>query len=363
MGHRADVEAVTQSATMRPTEPAAPDMGVGPGQLEAELSADLMVEPNQRLRPRLWDDASLTAKLTLLMLGAAAVGLLLGEALVLIDGMWRVAWSLILLGTLGGMVAAGTRWVCGPLERVSRQAELLARGRRASLLRDLPLSRRDEAGRLAKVVHQLAAASIRDSHDAKQLRRTLDARVNKETRRATLTLERIAMRDPLTEVGNRRLLDDHLEPLVQAAVAAGHDVGCVVLDMDDFKLVNDTLGHDAGDQLLVLLSGLLLAAVRPDDLVIRLGGDEFAVLMPGANRQRGVELVQSVRRLFNQQVRTMFPHGPYADISAGLAGLSDDQLETGHQLLQHADARLYAAKRGGKGRTSWQEPVHIRDAA
>ena len=122
-----------------------------------------------------------------------------------------------------------------------------------------------------------------------------------------------------------------------------------MIDMDNFKHVNDTQGHTVGDELLILLASLIRALTRPEDYAVRLGGDEFAVLMPDCSPKRAGELLKRIRELFGQHTNTAMQIDPPPDLSAGIASLRRDGLDSGQQLLEMADANLYAAKHAGKG--------------
>ncbi len=160
-----------------------------------------------------------------------------------------------------------------------------------------------------------------------------------------------AMTDPLTGLPNRRLLVDRI-----AAAQAGyrrHGTGwaALFLDLDRFKLVNDSLGHQVGDQLLVQVAALLRHAVRPGDTVARLGGDEFAILCEGLPRGREAELAAGVaERVLDELKAPLDLHGRRlvvtSSIGIAVAGPDDDS-ET---LLRHADAAMYRAKKHGKAR-------------
>ena len=122
-----------------------------------------------------------------------------------------------------------------------------------------------------------------------------------------------------------------------------------MIDMDNFKHVNDTQGHTVGDELLILLASLIRALTRPEDYAVRLGGDEFTVLMPGCSPGRSGQLLDRIRDLFAQHARTAMRIDPPPDLSAGIASLRRDGLDSGRRLLERADANLYAAKHAGKG--------------
>ena len=351
------------AATNKPAIPL-PDPSDTPGRLfddETRVLRDALPDATPRLRkpvlPRVrswrerWcDDTPLRTKTNLLVFLAvftgAAVALLPSVA-----GFDRGPALLALL--LAAVVICGLAqvWITHPLCRLAHRLERLAKTRRTLGLRDLPLSRRDEVGRIARAMHQVCLAAIRCDYDTRQLRRTMDARVEAETQKAVSLLRRMAMRDPLTELGNRRYLDNRLPEVFDAARVAGEDVACVMFDLDNFKQVNDQLGHHAGDETLVLLAGLLSAHVRSDDLAARLGGDEMCIVLPGADAERAARLADRVRELFDQQSRLMHPGGPHAGVCAGVASLRHDKPEDPKALLAAADTRLYQAKRRGKGRT------------
>jgi len=250
------------------------------------------------------------------------------------------------------LILLGQWWIASPYDRLVKQIDRVAHRRHITDLSALPLTRRDEAGRIARAMHRVTTVAIRDGREARQLRRTIDRRVKNEISQATAQLRQLAQRDPLTDLGNRRFLDMQLPRIIAAAHESSTDVSAIMFDMDGFKQVNDKMGHDAGDELLVMLAGLLKACTRHDDLTIRLGGDEFVVLIPGCSKQRAVELADSIRMLFRQQSKPMLEKsGLKADLSAGVASLRGGGLSDAYELIKVADQRLYKAKRSGKGRS------------
>ncbi|MEE9211056.1 MAG: GGDEF domain-containing protein, partial [Phycisphaeraceae bacterium] len=130
------------------------------------------------------------------------------------------------------------------------------------------------------------------------------------------------------------------------------DLICVLIDVDNFKVVNDCLGHAVGDELLVLLAGLIRGCVRHDDIVVRFGGDEIVVLMPGCTVERAGQVASQLIALFRQQVGVILSKSIACGLSIGVVSLRRDGAETGRQLIEKADARLYAAKRSGKGQVA-----------
>ena len=170
-------------------------------------------------------------------------------------------------------------------------------------------------------------------------------------------LERLATTDPLTGLANRRELDRRAEQaLVAAPDAEGQRVvGLLLLDLDGFKPVNDTLGHLAGDELLVVVSRRLAGVVRKEDVVARVGGDEFVVLMPDlGSASEAADLADRVVHLLDDPVSlpAFSPEPVRVTASVGVSVASAGAGASLRSLLREADRRLYAAKRQGGNRTS-----------
>lgn len=293
------------------------------------------------------DDPPLQQKVGLLVTLACAAGLAIGVyAERFGDVFWRISGCAILVLILLWWV--GQWWVIQPYRKLAEQAERVSRTGLTSALRCLPVGRRDELGRIAKALHTMGVSITRNHMETLSLRRTLDQRVVNATRRATTELSRMVMRDALTDLGNRRFLDEHLGQLFDSAKESGTDLACVMMDLDKFKQVNDTLGHEAGDHLLVFLGGLIRATSRHDDLAVRLGGDEFVLIMPGSNRDRAEKAGQLIRKLFTRQAYTMFPNSRMLDVSFGVATLRADKPEDASNLMRMADKKLYDMKRSDR---------------
>ena len=306
--------------------------------------------------------SALRGRLTVALLLTLGAGFLLGR----VDTATAAGFygALAGLGLLAGFGVRGVaRRIAGPYLAFADQLDGLTLSQRRTALRELPTDRDDEIGRMASAVSELMRHRIRDHHDAGQLRRTLDDRVTRATRRAVRELEQIAMRDPLTDLGNRRFLDDQLPPLIEASLASGTDLLCVLVDMDNFKPVNDTLGHAAGDQLLQLLAELLQHACRDEDLAIRLGGDEFALFLPGADLDRADRLTDRLRQQYRRRAATLLRKAVDVDLSVGVASMLVEGCRDGQALLDRADAYLYRAKRRGKGQTVTHRQAAKADAA
>ena len=164
-----------------------------------------------------------------------------------------------------------------------------------------------------------------------------------------------ASHDSLTRLANRSLFQEKLDAAIEKAGESGRAVGLLLLDMDHFKQINDSLGHDAGDMLLKMFAERLRGVVRPSDTVARLGGDEFAVVLPEIDGE--VALLQ-ISRAIHQRLRDPFLHGGrILDCRASVgASVYPDLGRTPEELLKNADIALYAAKAGGRGIVTLFEP-------
>ncbi len=179
-----------------------------------------------------------------------------------------------------------------------------------------------------------------------------------------LRREHEAQHDQLTGLGNRTLLRQEaagiLEPSRRSRATAAPVTGLLLLDLDGFKNVNDTLGHAVGDKLLVQVAGALRDAVRPTDVVVRLGGDEFAVLLSDL---RSADAAESVARTVAGALQRPFTVGQVTlevGVSVGLA-LSPDHGVTLTDLLRRADVAMYEAKRIGEGVRRYDPATDLHD--
>jgi diguanylate cyclase (GGDEF)-like protein len=166
-----------------------------------------------------------------------------------------------------------------------------------------------------------------------------------ESARQLDSLRHLAAHDPLTGLRNRRGfepgIDAHLD-----ALGAGGELSLLVLDLDHFKRVNDSLGHDAGDEVLRRFADVLRAAAGAVDVPTRLGGEEFALVLPGAGEARALSVAEHLRLL----VRTQFANFPCpVSVSVGVASRGAEARDAS-ELIRAANRALYAAKRLGRDR-------------
>ncbi len=194
-------------------------------------------------------------------------------------------------------------------------------------------------------------------HDATVEGIVVNARDITDRKRLEDNLRHQALHDSLTGIPNRTLFGDRVE---QALTRREADVAVFVIDIDDFKTVNDGLGHHAGDDLLKILAFRLRQVLRVGDTAARLGGDEFAVLIEDASdRQQTVEISDRLLSKIREPVE-IGGNELTVEGSIGLAFSGDLAHRSAETLIRSADAAMYAAKALGKGRAeSYEESMHL----
>jgi diguanylate cyclase (GGDEF)-like protein len=158
--------------------------------------------------------------------------------------------------------------------------------------------------------------------------------------------ERMAMHDPLTDLPNRRLFEERLIATMEEARLARTTVACLVIDVDNFKTINDTLGHSAGDQLLRALAVRLSWHMSPRDILARTGGDEFTALLAGVSDEHHLRFIASAMMSAGSVPIAVDGQAVDVRISIGIA-LSPDHADDIDGLRRAADQAMYSAKRRG----------------
>jgi two-component system cell cycle response regulator len=167
----------------------------------------------------------------------------------------------------------------------------------------------------------------------------------------------MAVTDNLTGIYNRNYLDQHLNNMVRDALANNRPLSVMMMDMDHFKEVNDSYGHDVGDEVLVQLVKRIIDDVRVSDLAARFGGEEFVVLMPNTRIKDAQEVADRIREHVASDafIITHAVGQIQKTISIGLSYINS-MGDTGESLLKRADVALYRAKNGGRNRVEIEEP-------
>ena len=253
----------------------------------------------------------------------------------IIAGRLQDLLALPILVAFTGLLMAGGGYVVWDLaSAISRTASLVTTAQPAH---PATVSRSDEIGTLMASFNRMIATIEQQSDEINQFPKRLEQ------------LTRQAFRDPLTNLPNRALFMDRLTHGLTRAQRRHEHLAVLFLDLDRFKVVNDTLGHTVGDQLLVEVSRRLTSALRPGDTVARLGGDEFGILLEDVADAETAEAValrveESLGTPYRFEGREVF-----VTASIGIA-LSSAKLGLPEEILRDADLAMYHAKAKGKAR-------------
>ncbi|WP_432798226.1 diguanylate cyclase [Poriferisphaera sp. WC338] len=164
-------------------------------------------------------------------------------------------------------------------------------------------------------------------------------------------LENIAATDPLTGLANRRAFGRALNRYFANAIRNEEDIACLMIDLDGFKALNDTLGHPTGDRMLQLTARVLERFVRKSDIAGRFGGDEFVLLLPNTDQFTAHQVAQRIKETFEEEVAHVLDGEQFCvrlSMSLGLTTLEKCEAKTPQQLISFADQALYTAKKAGK---------------
>lgn len=156
-------------------------------------------------------------------------------------------------------------------------------------------------------------------------------------------MEQLAFYDTLTKLPNRKLFEDRLSQMVRFSSEDRHSFAVLFLDIDRFKLINDSLGHHVGDELLVMLAERLKKNLRKTDTISRLSGDEFTILLPEVSQEEAIKLAEHINQSMNEHF-DVAGHSITVTISIGLA-FSSGKEENAQELIRHADTAMYYTKK------------------
>lgn len=159
----------------------------------------------------------------------------------------------------------------------------------------------------------------------------------------------LSIRDPLTGLYNRRFALEFMNKEIEKSKRNGKPLSIVMIDLDDFKKINDIHGHSAGDNILKIFSDVLKKELRKSDISCRWGGEEFLLILPETSKDKTLDVIERIRMTFQLNTMGIVSSRPYLTASMGIASYPEDS-DNIDEIIKIADDRLYVAKREGKNR-------------
>jgi len=265
----------------------------------------------------------------------------------------QLRYKLIVLGLVAGLLMVMgafyfARKLCKPIEALAEVAEQVLRRDRKVIFPDPRGAGSAELAQLYSTFHTMTESLLDREQKLRELNESLEHQVDvrtNELKLANLKLEELATEDPLTGLANRRYFEERLSAAFQQMKRTSHPYGILMVDVDFFKKVNDTFGHEAGDKVLQKLAALLSESLRNTDLVARYGGEEFIVLLaPVTSEEQAFIVADKIREIV---AKAEFPSVKSITISVGLAAASIND-PTQDDAVRRADGALYKAKEKGR---------------
>jgi len=259
----------------------------------------------------------------------------------------RILWLSIAVGAaMAGIAAWVAHRLATPIDHLSSAIE--ARTQAALLGMPSPSIPTIDSFREAQVLSAAMSDMVRNEAQHMQQLQTMNEQLESTVRKRTAELQDLVMRDVLTGLPNRRALMETLPEAMHRATRTQQPCAVMFLDLDGFKGVNDTYGHEEGDELLRQFGARLVDAVRRTDTVARLAGDEFVIILehlhaPAAAEEMGHKIMPRLRQPFALKTATVS-----LSASIGIAVFLPDDGASLDTLLARADRAMYQAKRSGK---------------
>ena len=251
--------------------------------------------------------------------------------------------------------------ILGTDKNLAKQINAIQAGQTAAESYLLEEQQNDTTEPLLNALNGLFYQVSERNRELYELNKTLEAKVavrTKALQEANQRLEEMAMTDVLTGLKNRRSALQSLAEEWTQSVRDGLPLSCMMIDADHFKEINDSYGHDAGDEVLRMLSRQLINSVRTDDIVCRLGGDEFLIICPRTSLAGAMQVAEKIR-LEISRLKIAAGDGEWiGSISVGVAVRNDD-MNTLEDLLKEADDGVYVSKRNGRNSVATTSKINL----
>ncbi|MBZ7978423.1 bacteriohemerythrin [Campylobacter sp. RM12654] len=245
--------------------------------------------------------------------------------------------------------------ILGIDQNMAKQIELINQGLEAKEAYEIVVQNENkQTAPLVKALSNLLNVVVKKNSELLELKRNLELKVKEKTRELAATnqtLRSIALTDVLTNLPNRRHLFEVLEVILNEAKENSLITSGLMIDLDNFKEVNDTYGHEMGDKVLREFSQTIKETIRTDDVLARLGGDEFFVLLPNTDIDGAMLLAKTllnVTRSLNIQVGNKLDDRWKSSISIGVATILPTTITNSNDFMKKTDLAVYAAKNAGK---------------
>ncbi len=231
----------------------------------------------------------------------------------------------------------------------------------------------DQSEKMEKITRLDDIKKIKSAlaHEVNQMREIVDIKKDQDRRKVQLLAGQVdslreelektrakSMTDGLTGVYNREAFDEVLADLIERSRVMNTSFSLLLLDLDDFKKINDTYGHLIGDRVLMAFSQKCRSAIRGDDYLARYGGEEFAILLPGANLnnalKKGRQICDTIASA--RYATSTEQNDDYLSVTVSIGVTAFHKKDTPEQVIERADKALYKAKRGGKNRVVGRKP-------
>jgi diguanylate cyclase (GGDEF)-like protein len=186
---------------------------------------------------------------------------------------------------------------------------------------------------------------------------------NQQLKDSLQKLEQMAATDPLTGLYNRRHFGEVLERYFAESARYGKDLACIMCDLDGYKKLNDTLGHQFGDKILQVTAKIITWNLRVMDVAARYGGDEFVVLLPHASAELALNVGERIHSQFVFQMKSLVPPELSLTMSMGISSVLHNRPTHSDLLVALADEALYEAKHRGKNQTIISDKVRTHPSA
>jgi len=237
---------------------------------------------------------------------------------------------------------------CQPIEVLADVAGKILRREPDVIFPDAKIATSSELAQLCATFNSMAESLLASERKLGELNESLERQVEQRTnelRQANVKLAELATKDPLTGLANRRFFEERLVVAFQQMKRNAHPYSILMVDVDFFKSVNDSFGHETGDNVLRKLAQLLSSCLRNTDLVARYGGEEFIVLL--APVTSGLQAFVVANKICDSVAKAYFPSVKNVTVSIGLAAASIEDINQ-ETAIRRADRALYKAKEKGR---------------